>query len=185
MVTLTDLLIDAYDVKDYQISGAPDWAARGGAEYYDIAAKAEGEETPPTDQIRRMLQALLADRFQLKLHRETKELQVYNLVAAKGGPKLKDPGDPRSTKLAQTLPPGVMMLRTTIPMLIQLIAPQADRPVVDQAGLTRTYECTWPQQIADVSIFTVVEEQLGLNLKPDKALVEILVIDHAEEPSEN
>jgi uncharacterized protein (TIGR03435 family) len=188
LATLTDLLKDAYDVKDYQISGAPDWAAPRGGEYYDIVAKAEGDGTPTTDQVRLMLQALLADRFQLKLHREAKEVPVYDLVAGKGGPKLKEvAANAPFNRSGQTLTPGILAMRTTIPLFIQLISSQVDRPVIDQTALAGTYDYNWPQPSAmgDASIFTVVQEQLGLSLKPDKARIEMLAIEHVEKPSEN
>ena len=87
--TLVDLIIDAYNVRIDQISGAPRWATQDG-DMYQINAKAEGEGTPTSDQVRLMLQALLTDRFQLRLHHEIKNLPVYELTIGKNGPKIKE-----------------------------------------------------------------------------------------------
>jgi uncharacterized protein (TIGR03435 family) len=78
----------AYDVKDYQISGTPDWAGDRG-DYYDVEGKAPGDVAPSADQVRLMLRSLLGDRFHLKFHRDSREMAVYHLVVAKNGPKMK------------------------------------------------------------------------------------------------
>lgn len=99
--TVKMLVREAYDVEMYQVTGGPPWT---GDERYDVEAKPPSSspsshwipasfKTPPNEEMRRMLQSLLADRFQLKLHRESKDESVYALVVAKGGPKLKDPKD--------------------------------------------------------------------------------------------
>jgi uncharacterized protein (TIGR03435 family) len=84
--TLLDLITDAYGVRYDQISGGPSWIK---SDHYDLAAKAEGDGTITQDQLRQMLQSLLADRLQLKIHREMKEAAVYDLVVGKNGPKMK------------------------------------------------------------------------------------------------
>jgi uncharacterized protein (TIGR03435 family) len=89
--SLLGLAAAAYNLRAFQIFGAPRWTdKRGGDQVFDIAAKTEGDGTPSLGQVRQMLRTLLADRFQLKLHRETKELLVYDLVVAKNGPKLRE-----------------------------------------------------------------------------------------------
>src|SRR5580658_227100 len=93
VASLIDLIMDAYGVRRFQVSGLPTWGDSG-RDIYDIAAvvpqgKPPEGATPTLDQARRMLQTLLADRFQLKLHHETKELPVYALVVTKNGSKLK------------------------------------------------------------------------------------------------
>jgi uncharacterized protein (TIGR03435 family) len=90
--TFTRLVMAAYNVKDFQIAGVPEILGRD--QFYDVAAKVEGEDTPVLEQVRPMLRTLLADRFQLQFHRETKELSVYNLVVGKNGPKLKESTGP-------------------------------------------------------------------------------------------
>jgi len=95
IMTLNRLIIYAYDLKNDQISGGPSWAASS-EDVYDIAAKAPGEEAPPVDRIRLMLQSLLAERFKLVVHRETRELPLYELVVARNGSKLKRHVDDRT-----------------------------------------------------------------------------------------
>ena len=80
--------MDAYQVRRFQLVGLPDWGDSG-KDVYDVAARFPEGRAPSLEIARRMLQTLLAERFQLKLHRETRELPVYALVAGKGGPKLK------------------------------------------------------------------------------------------------
>ena len=170
----------------------PAWAAPGG-NYYDIEANAPGESAPPPDQIRLMLQVLLAGRFQLKLHRNSKELPVYNLVIGKNGPKLK--AIPADSPRVVTTPP---MWRSSIEQLDSTIARFLDRPLIDKTGLAGAFEYTLnlgqldldragdPAGFATgVPISTAVQEQLGLKLESTRERVEILVVDHAEKPSEN
>ncbi len=177
-----DLIMDAYHVKDYQIFGLPPWAMRVRGEQYNIEAKA-GIDNPTEAQVRQMLQTLLADRFELKSHREQRELAVYHLVLAKNGPKLKEiPADSKS---------GASMQGLT-----RIIGNFVDRPVLDKTGLVAPkYEYSWDQtellaQLREMgkpapSIFTAVQEQLGLKLEPQKEPVEVLVIDSVQKPSEN
>ncbi len=91
--TLLDMITNAYGVRYDQISGAPNWA---GSDHYHVDAKAPGHTPPTAAQARLMMQALLAERFQLKLHRETRQVPVYELVIDKNAPKLRGgvPGEP-------------------------------------------------------------------------------------------
>ncbi len=170
---------------------------------YDIVAKAEHEV--PRDQLLSMLQALMADRFRLALHRESKTQPVYKLVVAKSGPKLKlsqgtqarDPG---------CAPPKCMVFRdTNMWDFAAALGSRMGRPVVDLTELNGTYDFTLRLDILEglsaddpelkntignsdwssSSIFTDLERQLGLRLVSDKAPVEGLVIDHVERPSAN
>jgi hypothetical protein len=181
--TLTNLIIDAYDLTSFQVSGGPSWAQEGG-DVYSISAKAEGEATPTSDQVRRMLQTLLAERFQLKLHKEVKDFPVYDLVIGKNGPKLKETDKKRPVS------------RPAMEMITGIIANFTDRPVIDKTGLTaQNYEFNWKQDdlLEELkasgkpapSIFKAVEEQLGLKLEPAREPMEALVIDQVERPSEN
>jgi uncharacterized protein (TIGR03435 family) len=198
IMTLSRLIALAYDVKTYQVSGGPSWAGDS-ATTFDIEAKAEG--TPTTDQAHVMLRSLLADRFQLKLRRETKDLPVYDLVIAKNGPKMKESAaDAQGSQSMRGTPAGPRRMtytKMTMERFVSGLANDAGRPVIDKTGLTGNYDFTLeytpdgtPQgNQADAangpSIFTALEEQLGLKLEPSKAPTEILVIDHAEKPSEN
>ena len=159
---------------------------------------------------RHMLQALLADRLSLKTHLETKESSVYALVLAKGGSKLQDikvqPSDPSNPDQPRPTPPGAdvrasggaqglefTVQNATTKSIAAILVSQVETPVIDRTGLTGTYKFTlqfgrdwsaanpegWP------SIFTAVQEQLGLKLDSNKASIPVLMIDHIELPSAN
>ena len=154
--------MDAYSVKRFQIVGLPGWGDSG-RDLYDIAARIEGDRTPTLDQVRRMLQTLLADRFQLKLHHETRVIPVYALVGAKNGPRLtpipqeegKPPalacegggsggrsgnqGDERGGGAATPID-NLGFLRSWDSMS-DILSMFADRPVIDKTGFKGPY-CT-------------------------------------------
>ncbi len=147
---------------------------------YQVTAKAEGDAVPTKEQFQQMLQALLADRFQLKLHRETKELPAYELVVSKNGHKLKDATEDPS--LHTVWNSGRVVEKYSgkkVPMteLAFVLKTQAGRPVIDKTGLTGKYdfELQWAPGDAPAadgsapSIFTAVQEQLGLKLESTKA----------------
>jgi uncharacterized protein (TIGR03435 family) len=192
--TLLDLITTAYGVKYDQISGAPGWAS---AVHYDVNAKAEGEEPITKDQAKQMLQNLLADRFRLKIHRENREVPVYALVVGKGGPKMKvSTADAPGNNFTRSSAAGMHMEMThgTMEALARQLSSSAGRPVHDRTGLTGyyAYQLDWlppgrtPDPNSDTpSIFTALQEQLGLKLEPSKGAVEMLIIDSAERPSEN
>ncbi len=274
--TLQLLIQQAFDIRDYQITGLPGWAS---SDRYDIVAKAENPNAT-SEQTRQMLQSLLVERFNLKFHRETKELPTYSLVVGKNGPKIKkseyqpgdnpppnaakpgDAGDPAAAKLSgagvaasgggagagggpvavkpnvagggaavghiagedmmkagppAAAPKGSMMRMgpgslsaqsAPISLLTRSLAQALGRPVIDNTGLTGAfdYELTYaPESVmrgmgvgggdshevlpagdsTAPSIFTAVQEQLGLKLESQKGPVEILVIDSVDKPSGN
>jgi uncharacterized protein (TIGR03435 family) len=207
--TLHKLIQRAYDVQDDQILGGPDWL---NSEGYDIDAKVEKSvadelQTLGPDQralqARRIFQAFLADRFRLVLHRETREVSGYALVIAKSGPKLQEakPGDtyPNGFKDAHGRPIGAGTLLQPGPCklvgqgvpiadLLGALSERLSRSVVDETSLKGNYDFTLDCHTAFMerggSLLTVLPEQLGLELKPQTAPVEVLVIDHAERPSE-
>jgi uncharacterized protein (TIGR03435 family) len=196
---LMRLITYAYNLRSYQVSGAPPHLALGDARY-DIVAKAEGDSAPTKDEFRQMLQQLLADRFKLKVHRETREMPVYELVVGKNGPKFKEsaPGaSPGAHYAASGRNYQVTIPKATMDDVLNAIENSLlDRPVLDKTGLTGTYDIrmTYAPDIkanretpdlSDISIFTAVEQQLGLKLVAQKAMVEILVVDRVEDPSEN
>jgi len=195
---LAALITFAYGVEDFQLSGGPSWVRAGpmDPDAYQVTAKAEGDTVPTKEQFQQMLQALLADLFQLKLHRETKELPAYELVVSKNGHKLKDAtADPDAHTLWTSGRVVEKYSGKKVPMteLAFLLKTQTGRPVVDKTGLTGKYdfELQWAPGDAPAtdapapSIFTAVQEQLGLKLESTKAPFEILIIDHAEKPTEN
>jgi len=255
---MRSLLVNAYGVKSYQVSG-PTWID---TERFDIVAKVP--KGASKDDVKLMLQNLLAERFKLTLHREKKELPMYALVVGKNGPKMKEspPDAPDSRdangvqdpaaaaaneqKAKQALenalrnmkdgvppPPALagrgtsmMMMpgrarmssqKETMALFAEWLANQLDRPVVDQTGLTANYGVTleyapesaggrgpmgmalppmpsggeggMPPEAdsqAAPSLFTALQEQLGLKLEQKKGLVDLLVVDHLEKtPTEN
>ena len=196
------LIQQAYNVRDFQITGGPSWM---GSDRFDIAAKAETDENLPIDAVRPMFQSLLADRFKLVLHHDTKELPVYALVIGKNGIKFKEStGDAQQRR--------IMMGRGRIngeamsmDMLVNQLGNQLGRTVIDKTGLKGPYQINleWtPEQAQSIggpdgggegrassdtgpTIFTALQEQLGLKLESQKGPVDILVIDKIEKPSEN
>ncbi len=215
-VWLRFLIQFAWNVKDFQISGGPGWAA---SDRYDISATKE--PNAGLEQTKLMLQALLQDRFQLVLRRETRESQVYALMPAKGGSKLRPAKDggcvPKDTAGVQDprkvcgffsfSPRSVDGTALPIEQLITALSQALQRPVIDQTGLTGAFDvhAEWtpdqstpgltppgapspaaqPQDPSGGSIFTALQEQLGLKLESTKGPVEFLVIDRLERPSEN
>jgi uncharacterized protein (TIGR03435 family) len=192
--SVSNLVEYAYNLKMYQVVGGPDWAT---SDRYDIVAKAEGDAALTRDRMRPMMQALLADRFQAKVHRETRELPVFALVRAKNGAKLRENNDPEAKYSMAMRSPKQDVFTTTTKGTMQQLADQLSgnirRPVLDKTGLTGTYDYTleWlPDNAAAAdsnlpSIYTAVEEQLGLKLEATKAPIEVVVIDHVEKPSAN
>ena len=197
---LRGLVMFAYNLKNYQLEGSVPLLTVGD-DRFAIVAKAEGDGPRTRDEFRQMMQLLLADRFKLVVHREMREMPVYALVVGKNGPKLKK-SDPDADPTAHFSGSGrndvVTMPKAGMDDILGAISnSMLDRPVVDKTGLTGTYDVRLiftPDTRAnrasepdpnDVSIFTAVQEQLGLKLAPQKAMIEVLVVDHAEKPTEN
>lgn len=192
--SLPDLITSAYDIRYDQISGVPSWASSA---HYDIVAKASGEGALNRKEVQQMLQTLLAERFQLQFHRETKEMPVFALVLAKGGHKLKESAaDAPGRNGTRTSATGMHMEYShgTMEGLASQLSHTAGRRVVDRTGLSGYWAFTFdwvpatrtsdPDSSAP-SMFTAIQEQLGLKLEPAKAPFEMLVVDRVEKPSEN
>jgi len=203
------IILIAYNITVRQLSGLDSSLS----EKYDIAAKAEHAVSP--DEMLRMLQALLVDRFQLVVHRETKEVPVYALTLGKSGAKLHHSNPPESGGLALRTPSraggteprsGHLIFKNeSMPDFAWALSRMAgigDRVVVDRTGLKGTYDFDLtferdglPAAGSDVreaatrlegsSVFSALQEQLGLKLESTKAPVEFLIVDHVEKPSEN
>ncbi|MBZ5575050.1 MAG: TIGR03435 family protein [Acidobacteriia bacterium] len=190
-VTLKACIQWAYHVFEYQVSG-PDWI---GSESYDIAAKAAG---PAEEQeLRVMLQALLADRFHLTFHRQTKDTRVYVLSVAKGGPKFHESAAGAEAKVE----PDQKALRVKVSSVpVSLLIDPLSRifltPVVDRTGLAGRYDVAIdvakyiPQsgeKVDPLSIVqTAVQEDLGLKLEAGKMPLDFLIVDRAEKaPTDN
>jgi len=195
--TMTSILCFAYSIQSTQIVNAPSWFDE---QRWDIDGVPDVEGAPSWPQYRRMLQKLLASRFGLQLHPDKRELSVYALTVAKGGPKLeKSKSDPDalsdssgngrgSAQYMKFTNVGMADLAQTIELM------GVDRPVVDQTNLSGRYDFSllWTpdplratESDAAPGLFTAVQEQLGLKLDAVKAPADVFVIDHVERPSEN
>ena len=188
-LTLRSTIKWAYHVFDYQITG-PEWL---NSERYDIVAKAKGPATE--EEMRPMMQALLAERFKLALHRQTKEMSAYVLIVAKGGPKFKESpgeGDPLMEPNQKTM--TFTARRVPMSFLTDKLSEVFRAPIVDQTGLKGKYEVTIDaaKYMADMQahgdippdplalIVRGLQEELGLKLEPKKTAVDLLIIDGAE-----
>lgn len=229
-IPLRMLVTFAYNVQRFQVSGGPDWIDK---EKYDILAKPEHPEGPSDlkkvsdgdfkvleEQLRERARSLLAERFQLAVHRETKEGPIYALVVAKGGPKLTESKEQGAGPRHMMLGRGRLNVqRSSTEMLAKSLADSLGRPVIDRTGLTKNYdfELNWTPEpgeggnfgpggpggpggppppgeklertstpdLSGPSIFTAVQEQLGLKLESTKGPVPMIVIDKMEKPSAN
>jgi uncharacterized protein (TIGR03435 family) len=203
------LIRAAYGYDDDRISGGPKWL---NSDRYEIKAKIAESDVPALarlgpDQRNQMLQPVLTDRFQLLFHRELRQLPVYALVVSKNGPRLKPsptagPGEKSDPQMRMATAGQLTGKRFPISLLVQWLSLHVGRPVLDQTNLTDVYDFTlqWAPDLgashasgggqesaADsaASIFTALQEQLGLKLEPTKGPVETLVIDRVQRPSEN
>jgi uncharacterized protein (TIGR03435 family) len=193
--TIVSLMMFAYSIDKHQVVDAPAWA---GTDRFDIEGTTDTPGEPNQRQQQEMLQKLLADRFGLKFHHEKRELPVYAILIAKGGPKLKPPANPdaepdqdasgHGTEVTVTITSG------TLADFILGMQFFFDRPLVDQTGLTGRYDFklryTYDETHATDSDappgkFTAIQEQLGLKLDTVKAPIDVFVLDHVEQPSAN
>lgn len=208
-LTLQTLISSAYDKRDDEISGWPKWAD---SVRFDIEAKMDTETADALHKLPRkqqdaqrqlMLQSLLADRFKLKVHSSTEMRAAYELILAKGGLKMKE--NHQTTDMAgnawqESVRPStdwsisygkISGHAMPFPMFADHLQGSVDSIIVDKTGLTGRYDIVlhWnPSDRPDStepSIFTALEEQLGLQLKPIKTQVDTIVIDHLEMPSPN
>ncbi len=183
--TLGSLIAAAWDLGSGQLSG-PDWL---NSDRYDVSARTSPQTTQA--ELRTMLQALLAERFQLATHRESKTLPVYVLTVDKGGSKLHiGTGDQQSPVLFAP-PSRLIGHSSTLQSLANALRRPTGRTVIDKSGISGNFDftLTWtpdtnvqsPDAAADAgpSIFTAVREQLGLRLEPEKSQVDVLVVDRA------
>jgi uncharacterized protein (TIGR03435 family) len=205
-IKLPFLIRTAYQLQDNQIVGGPSWL---NSDRFDIVAKAEDDQYPG-DLLARM-RSLLADRFKLTSHSETRELPVYALVLMRNygtlGPRLRlteCPQPPRAPCANVSNGAGRLTLRAApFSQIVQFLSPSVNRVVVDRTNLTGSFDLDleWtPDQLPQAppgssavspvdpdrpSIFTAVREQLGLRLEASRASVDVLVIDRVERPTED
>lgn len=206
-LSLRSMVQSAYGLQTPdQVSGLPGWA---NSVNFDIQAKTDAEisaalKAAPREESAKiwqaMLQAMLADRFQLKVHPETRELPTYSLVLTKGGSKLRE-ADPADAHNGSMNSHNQNLTVTGVEMagLCRYLSQRLHRKVVDKTGLTGryTYTLQWsPDEAAGESpdatgaspgpsLFTALEEQLGLRLDATRGPVDVIVVDKVEMPSEN
>ncbi len=187
-VSVRFLIEYAYGVRDDQVAGGPSWLD---SDRYEIVAKPpEGSDT--SEAVKRLrTQSLLADRFHVAFHRQTKELPVFVLITAKNGPKGLHEASAGRTDFVNN---GHHLSATRLSMqgfARDFLAPQIGRSVFDKTGIAGEFDFAldWaPDDAASETaptLFIALQEQLGLKLEQQKGPVEVLVIDHAGRPTEN
>jgi len=190
--TMFGLIANAYQVRGFQIDG-PSWIR---TERYDVVAKAP--DNTPKDQIPLMLQSLLVERFQLKVHRETRELPVYALIFVKESPKLEKVESDALGGVDLAADGRRRFLRTSMEQLVMYLTAMSGRPVLDKTNRAGVYDFPLELSMEEVgginasanstqrpSIFTSVEE-LGLKLESRKAPFDMIVVDGGTKtPTEN
>jgi uncharacterized protein (TIGR03435 family) len=200
-VSLSQLIQYAYHLQDFEISGTQGWM---NSDHYDVVAKAEGNVKE--EQIRLMLRPLLSDRFKLSTHFEDKLLPLYALVIGKDGVKMPRNTEDCSTVSDRQIPCGGFRIfqrrqltgrNVPIEELVDVLAALTGRHVVNKTGLTGNFDIklewspdetlavgaesnTSPDDLAGASLFTALQQQLGLKLESQKGPVPVLVVDHAE-----
>lgn len=187
--TLNTLVRSAYGLNEFQLVGGPKWA---GSAKFNVVAKMPAGAT--RERIPLMMQSMLADRFKLEFHRETRTLQEYALVVAKGGPKLLEATEEDKAHGGTSQGPRLIKASgATLSELARMLISAVRAPVLDRTGITGQYIISLqfapllgstPTDDNLPDIFAAVQ-QLGLKLEPIKAPVEVVVIDNAAMPSEN
>lgn len=187
-VRLLTAICWAYDAQEFQVEG-PDWIS---SERYDIMAKAG--EPAPVERLRAMLQTLLADRLQMKVHRQTKEMEGLVITVGKNGHKLKEAKEPGDIEMAKM---GAASHGGTVSDLLAILTRESRMPVIDQTGITGHYDFALdlapyvtPDTNKNTDLPNVVaaafRDQLGLKVESRKVPVEMVVVDRAEKrPPEN
>jgi uncharacterized protein (TIGR03435 family) len=202
--TLKLLIAAAYELNPVEITGGPAWLD---SDHFNIEAVTPGEVRPTHDEQMAMLRNLLADRFKLTFHRETKEFSIYELSVAKGGSKLKTstaaPDDPPQT-ISTVYPHRLLMPARNVAMSDFVSVLQRailDRPVVDRTSLKGRFDfdLEWApdetqfggaisaasEDAPSPPLFSAIQQQLGLKLTATRGPLEAFVVDKAEHPSAN
>ena len=196
------LITLAYDIPSFQLTGGPNWTSD---ERYDVVAKMPAGAVKPAGperwaQMRMALQALLADRFQLAIHRESRMIPGYALVVVKNGFKLKKIADEGNADFS-SYRGKLVAHKISMDLLARNLSGNLSSPVVDMTGIRGVFDLTleWSPdevqapakaggeavEVAGPSIFTAVQQQLGLKLETRKAPVEMIVIDRIEKATAN
>ena len=185
----------AYNIRDFQLTGGPAWMD---SDTFDIDATGENADYR---QFPLMMRTLLENRFQLKFHQETRPLPIYDLVVARDGPKFKHAPE-TATGSTRRSSGQITISKGTVAALASALSNILGRKVIDKTGLTGDYDMTlkWtpdeyqppplkpnapPPDPNNPSIFTAIQEQLGLKLESSKGPVEVIVVDSVQKPTEN
>jgi bla regulator protein blaR1 len=207
--SLRMLITFAYDIRNSQLTGGPGWLE---TDRWDIVAKPETEvpRTPEGEKtLRKMMQALLAERFQLVVHKESKEMPVYAIVVAKGGPKLKASAADAKGPMMRMGMGTLEATKVPLSMLARALSDQVGRTVIDETRVAGDFDFKLefapdangpmarmaaaegkerpetPPDSDRPTILAAVQEQLGLKLEARKAPVETVVVDKVEKATEN
>ena len=189
--TLRTLIRNAYGALPFQLVGEPKWSE---SDRFDIDAKNASGQQITQETLKPLLQGLLADRFHLQAHWETREAPVYELVVEHDGPKFKAHVDASEGGMNTSRAPGKVVMRGTgVPIadLAGNLGFHSQRIVIDETGLLGRYDFLlhWDPDAAEdstePSLATAMHEQLGLQLKPGRGPVQMLVVERAERPTEN
>jgi len=191
--TFLDVFKYAYDIHPSQLVGGPDWLR---TEKFDILADPETEKRPSSSQMKVMVQQLLVDRFHITMHHEQKVISVYALVKTKEEPKLTaSAADASGIPSVGYSPRGELQVgnatMTNFATFLQRFV--LDRPALDKTGIPGHFDLVlrWTpdgaqeEASAPPGLFTAIQEQLGLKLEAMKTATDVLVIDHAEQPTDN
>ena len=190
------ILRTAYGMQKSQFVGLPDWVK---TERYNVDGVADAAGTPDADQMHALMRKLLAERFGLKAHREQRQMDVYALTVAKGGPRMEP------SKSAPEAMPGNAggqdngrqtrkYWNVSMADLAPMLQFNLDRPVVDQTGIKGRYDFTMKWTVdqeratepdAPPVLFTAIQEQIGLKLEATKAPADVLVVDAIQRPAAN
>lgn len=194
--TVEQFLLLGYGVQKSQVADLPDWAT---TQRWNVAGVPDVEGEPSWKQLQGMIRKILAERFGLQLHHEQREMPVYALTVAKGGPKMvanmSDPSRWMHQQNSENNGRHVEALKNTSMTELALILQfHVDRPVVDQTGLIGRYDfkLQWTLENAPATepdappgLFTAIQDQIGLKLERAKAPADVLVIDKVERPGPN
>jgi uncharacterized protein (TIGR03435 family) len=191
-VTLRIAIQSAYRLQKYQMSGGPKWVDSDG---YDIVGKTGDslrsmDSAQRNDRLRAMLRTLLTERFQLSMRHESKDVPAYSLSIVKGGFRLTkvEPGGPKQT---YGTPDKLVASGANLTEFAALLAAKLQQPVIDHTGIEGLYNFSVqyaPENMPDSpypSLFTAIQEQLGLKLERAAAPAETFAIERVERPSEN
>lgn len=198
--SVVDLLKYAYGLHEQEIAGGPKWLK---TQKFDLVGDPETQTRPSSDNFKKMVQNLLTDRFHLTAHHETRDLSVFEIVAAKSGPKLNKSTRPSDGIPSVAYSPGhLSVANATLADLATFLQRfVADRPVFDQTGIIGKYDLIlrWtPDELqaagsrqgddnnsSQPGLYTAIQEQAGLKLQAAKRPAPVFVVDHIDMPSEN